>query len=80
MKLLQARIPEAEFELLRRKAKADGKTIQEWVQVAVRERLLSDRIVPNDRSFLAFPLVEGRKGAKTNVAEEHDKLLYRSSS
>ncbi|MDE1822151.1 MAG: ribbon-helix-helix protein, CopG family [Euryarchaeota archaeon] len=76
MKLLQARLPEAEYELLRRKARAEGKTIQEWVRVALRERLLHDRVAPGDPAFLAFPLVERRRGAATNHAQHHDDLLY----
>lgn len=80
MKLLQARVPEAEFEMLRRKAKAEGKTIQEWVRVALHERLLSARVVPNDQAFLAFPLLDRPKGARTNHAEHHDELLYGSET
>lgn len=76
MKLVQARVPEVEYELLRRRAKAEGKTIQEWVRIALRERLLPDAIVPNDPNFLSFPLVRKGKGPLTDHASRHDELLY----
>jgi Mobilization protein NikA len=75
MKLIQTRVPEAEYDLLRRKAKAEGKTMQEWIRAAIRDRLLPDEVDPNDPIFSAFPLVRG-KGPKVDVAERHDELLY----
>lgn len=79
MKLVQARVPDVEYDLLRRRAKAEGKTIQEWVRIALRERLLPDRVVPDDPLFLAFPLRKRRAGPMTNYAEEHDAVLYGES-
>jgi hypothetical protein len=75
MKLIQTRIPEAEYELLRRTARAEGKTMQEWIRAAIRARLLSDDVDPADPIFTAFPLVRG-KGPKVDVAERHDEILY----
>jgi hypothetical protein len=75
MKLIQTRVPEAEYELLRRQAKAEGKTMQEWIRAAIRNRLLPDTVDPNDPIFSAFPLVRG-KGPKVDVAERHDDYLY----
>jgi hypothetical protein len=75
MKLIQTRIPEAEYDLLRREAKAEGKTMQEWIRAAIRNRLLPDEVDPDDPLFRAFPLVRGR-GPKVDVAERHDELLY----
>jgi Ribbon-helix-helix protein, copG family len=75
MKLIQTRVPEAEYDLLRRKAKAEGKTMQEWIRAAIRNRLLPDEVDSADPIFGAFPLVRG-KGAKVDVAERHDEFLY----
>jgi hypothetical protein len=75
MKLIQTRVPEAEYDLLRRKAREEGKTMQEWIRVAIRARLLPDEVDPSDRLFTAFPLVR-RKGPKVDVAERHDEILY----
>ena len=74
MKLIQTRIPEAEYDLLRREAKAEGKTMQEWIRAAIRNRLLPDEVDPDDPLFRAFPLVR-RKGPEVDVAERHDELL-----
>jgi hypothetical protein len=75
MKLIQTRVPEAEYELLRRRARAEGKTMQEWIRGAIRSRLLPDEVDPADPLFAGFPLVRG-KGPKVNVAERHDEFLY----
>jgi hypothetical protein len=75
MKLIQTRIPEAEYDLLRRRAKADGTTMQEWIRAAIRSRLLPDEVSPSDPIFRAFPLVRGR-GPKVDVAAHHDEILY----
>jgi hypothetical protein len=75
MKLIQTRVPEAEYELLRRKARSEGKTMQDWIRAAIRAQLLPDSVDPSDPIFTAFPLVRSR-GPKTNVAERHDEILY----
>ena len=75
MKLIQTRVPEAEYELLRRRARAEGKTLQEWIRGAIRSRLLPDEVDPRDPLFSGFPLVRG-KGPRVDVAERHDELLY----
>jgi len=75
MKLIQTRVPEAEYDLLRRRAKAEGTTMQAWIRGAIRYRLLPDKVDPGDPIFTAFPLVR-RKGPKVDVAEQHDELLH----
>lgn len=75
MKLIQTRVPEVEYDLLRRRAKSEGKTMPEWIRAAIRSRLLPEEIDPEDALFRAFPLVR-RKGPKVDVAERHDELLY----
>ncbi|MCI4325123.1 MAG: hypothetical protein L3K00_04470 [Thermoplasmata archaeon] len=75
MKLIQARIPEPEFELLKRTARSEGKTMQEWVRLAIRDRLFPEAVDPSDPLFASFPIVR-RRGPTTHVAEEHDRHLY----
>jgi mobilization protein NikA len=75
MKLIQTRVSEAEYELLLRRAKSEGKTMQEWIRAAIRSRVLPDEVNPDDPIFHAFPLVRG-KGRKVNVAKRHDDFLY----
>jgi len=76
MKLIRTRVPEAEYELLRRRVRAEGTTIQEWIRGAIRARLLPDEVDPADPLFAGFPLVR-RKGPKVDVAGHHDEILYR---
>ena len=75
MKLVQARVPETEYQLLRRRAKAEGKSLQEVVREALRARLLPDRIEPDDPLFRMFPLVP-KRGPAHRISEEHDRILY----
>lgn len=75
MKLIQTRIPEAEYDLLRRRAQTEGKTMQDWIREAIRTKLLPDEVDPNDPLFGGFPLVR-KKGPKSDVATRHDELLY----
>lgn len=78
MKLIQTRIPEGEYDLLRRKARGEGKTMQDWIRGAIRAQLLPDKVDPTDPIFSSFPLVRG-KGPKSNLAEDHDEVLYGST-
>lgn len=75
MKLIQARVPEAEYELLRRQARREKTTMQEWVRQAIRDKLLTDDVNPDDPLYTGFPLVQG-KGPRVDVARRHDELLY----
>ncbi len=75
MKLIQARIPEAEYELLRREAKRSGKTLQEVIREALRARLLDDTVGPSDPLFQAFPLFRSKDGRKARISERHDEAL-----
>lgn len=75
IKLAQARIPEAEFELLRRQARSERTTMPEWVRRANREKLPPDEVDPSDPIFSAFPLVRG-KGPRVDVSTRHDDYLY----
>jgi len=76
MKLIQARIPEAEYDLLRREAKRSGKSLQDVIREALRARLLDDTVQPADPLFDAFPLFRSKDGRKARVSERHDEVLY----
>jgi hypothetical protein len=76
MKLIQARIPEAEYDLLRREAKRSGKTLQDVIREALRARLLEDTIQPSDPLLEAFPLFQSKDGRKARISERHDEVLY----
>ncbi len=76
MKLIQARIPEAEYELLRREARRSGKTLQDVIREALRARLLDDTVAASDPLFRGFPLFHSKDGRKARVSERHDEALY----
>jgi len=76
MKLVQARIPEAEYDLLRREAKRSGKSLQDVIREALRAHLLDDTVQPADPLFKAFPLFRSKDGRKARISEHHDEVLY----
>ena len=75
MRLIQARIPEAEFQLLHRRARAEGKSVQALVREALRAKLLPDTVDPKDPLFDLFPLME-KRGKVHRLSEDHDQYLY----
>jgi hypothetical protein len=75
MKKIQTRLTDVEYELLRRMAQAEGKTMQGWIREAIRARLRTDEVDPKDPLFSGFPLVR-RQGPKADVAERHDEIVY----
>lgn len=79
MKLIQARVPEAEYELLRRKARQAGKPMQELIREAIRAHLLPDTVDPEDPIFRAFPLFRSKDGRRVRASERHDEILYEES-
>ena len=76
MKLVQARIPEAEYDLLRREARRTGKSLQDIICEALRARLLEDAVNPDDPLLGAFPLFRSRDGRKARISERNDEALY----
>jgi len=76
MRLVQARIPEAEYELLRREAKRSGKSLQDIIREALRARLLDETVEPKDPLFTAFPLFRSKDGRKARISERHGEALY----
>jgi hypothetical protein len=76
MKLVQTAIEEQDYQLLRRRATAEGKSRTEVAREALRAHPLPDRVNAADPIFHAFPLVAA-KGKKTWASRDHDELLYR---
>lgn len=76
MKLIQTRVPENEYEALRKAAEKEHRTMQEIIREALKARLLSDRYVPGDPLFEVFPLSKAKKGKVHWASEDHDELLY----
>jgi hypothetical protein len=75
LRLVQARIPEVEFQMLHRRAKAEGKSVQALVREALRAKLLPDTVEPNDPLFDLFPLI-AKRGKPHRLSEDHDRYLY----
>ncbi|MFZ1024487.1 MAG: hypothetical protein WAN87_10180 [Thermoplasmata archaeon] len=75
MKLVQTAIGEEEYQLLRQRAAAEGKSMKEVAREALRAHLLPDRVNPQDPVFHAFPLLR-TKGKPSWGSKDHDKLLY----
>jgi hypothetical protein len=75
MALVQAQIPESEYDMLRRRARAEGKPIKTVVREALRAHLLPDKVNPDDPVFRMFPLVN-QKGRRRWDSRDHDELLY----
>lgn len=76
MKLIQTRVPDGEYEALRRAAEKEHRPMQDIIREALRARLLSDRYVPDDPLFSIFPLAKRKKGKVHWAGEDHDELLY----
>ena len=76
MKLIQARIPEAEYELLRRKARRAGTPMQDVIREALRAHLLPDTVDPEDPIFQPLPVFRSKGGRKARASERHDEILY----
>lgn len=75
LRLIQARIPESEFQILHRRAKAEGKTVQALVREALKARLVPDSVDPDDPLFELFPLIK-KRGKMHRLSEDHDEYLY----
>ncbi len=75
MKLVQTAVGEEEYQLLKQRATAEGKSMKEVAREALRAYLMPDRVNPQDPVFHAFPLIR-KKGRTTWGSRDHDKLLY----
>jgi hypothetical protein len=75
MRLVQTAIAEEEYQLLRHRAKTEGKSMKEVAREALRAHLMPDQVNPNDPIFHAFPLIR-KRGKTTWWSRDHDSILY----
>ena len=75
MPLVQTQVPQAEYELLKRRAQAEGKTLKVVIREALRAHLLPDTVNPSDPIFHLFPLRRAQ-GKPHWASRDHDELLY----
>jgi hypothetical protein len=75
MPLVQAEVPQSEYDLLRQRARSEGKTLKLVIREALREHLMPDTVDPNDPVFQMFPLRK-RRGAPHWDSRDHDEILY----
>ncbi|MGA8302745.1 MAG: ribbon-helix-helix protein, CopG family [Thermoplasmata archaeon] len=75
MPLVQAVVPESEYDLLRQRARKDGKPMNAVIREALRSHLVPDTVDPRDPIFHIFPL-QKRKGRTHWASRDHDELLY----
>ena len=75
MPLVQTQVPESEYDLLKRRARAEGKPIKAVIREALRAHLIPDTVDPSDPIFHIFPLQKG-KGRMHWDSRDHDEILY----
>ena len=83
MPVVQTVVPDSEYDLLRERARKEGKPLKVVVREALRAHILPDSVNPNDPIFHIFPLQKKRGRAHWDL-RDHDDILYpkrpRSSS
>lgn len=77
MRLVQTAIGEEEYQLLKQRALAEGKTLKAVARDALRAHLLPEIVDAKDPVFGAFPLIK-KRGKTTWASRDHDKILYGS--
>lgn len=75
MTVVQTRLPELEYELLRKRARSERRPIQDVVRAAIRAHVLDDTVNPSEPIFRELAHQKGPRG-KDRTAEHVDELLY----
>lgn len=75
MTVVQTKLPELEYDLLRRRARTEKRPIQEVVRDAIRSHVMPDVVDPNDPIFRAFASRRPRRGTD-RTSERVDEILY----
>ena len=75
MKVVQTKLTDAEYELLKAYARSRKLTLSEALRQIVRERVLEGGVDPEDPLFTEGPSVKAR-GVPERTSERHDELLY----
>lgn len=78
MPLVQTQVPQSEYDLLKRRAQAEGKPLKAVIREALRSHLLPDSVDSADPVFHMFPLSR-TKGRVHWASRDHDELLYPKS-
>jgi hypothetical protein len=79
MPLLKIIISKSEYDLLRQRARTEGKALKEVFREALRAHLAAGSVNSQDPIFNMFPL-QTKKGRKRWTSRDHDELLYPSRS
>ena len=77
MTVVQTRLPELEYELLRKRARSERRPIQEVVREAIRAHVLTDTVDPSEPIFRELAHQKGHRG-RDRTAEHVDEVLYSS--
>ena len=75
MPLVQAQVPESEYDLLKRRAKEEKKPMRAVIREALRAHLMPDQVDASDPIFHVFPL-EPRRGKRHWDSRDHAEVLY----
>jgi len=75
MPLVQTQVPQGEYDLLKQRARAEGKTLKLVIREALRAHLMPDKVDPNDPVFRMFPL-QRKRGRLHWDSRDHDEILY----
>jgi hypothetical protein len=75
MTVVQTRLPELEYELLRRRARSEHRPFQEVVRDAIRKHVLADEVDPTDPIFVELAPRRVACG-RDRTSERIDELLY----
>ncbi len=75
MTVVQTRLPELEYELLRKRARSEHLPIQDVVRAAIRAHVFEDTVDPSEPIFRELAHQKGPRG-KDRTVEHVDELLY----
>ncbi|RLE94438.1 MAG: hypothetical protein DRN04_03350 [Thermoprotei archaeon] len=78
LKVVQTKLTQLEYRLLREYAESRGLTIAEALREIIRKHVIDDRVYESDPFFTEGPVVK-RKGAVEKTSLEHNKILYDES-
>ncbi len=75
MTVVQTRLPELEYELLRRRARSEHRPIQDIVRQAIRDHILNDTVDPTEPIFRELAHPAGRRG-RDRSSQHVDEIVY----
>jgi hypothetical protein len=74
MTVVQTLLPEFEHELLRKRARAEHRPIQDVVREAIRRHVIAEMVDPNEPTFRTFPHGRPTRG-RDRTSERVDEVL-----